>query len=85
MLAFFLCVLFYNGRPSLDDRNTDFLHMIYDDDAEVGPGPRRFTVDSVLHSLEDVSVAETCVIECGELHLGRRFLVVGQLKVACEK
>ena len=79
----------YNGRPSLDDRNTDFLQTIYDDDAEVGPGPgpRRFTVDSVLHSLEDVSVAETCVIECGDLHLGRRFLVVGhgQLKVACEK
>ena len=52
--------------------------MIYDDDdAEVSPGPRRFTVDAVLHSLEVVSVAETCVIECGELHLGRRFLVVG--------
>ena len=53
------------------------MQTIYDDDAEVSPGPRRFTVDAVLNSLEDVSVAETCVIECGEMHLGRRFLVVG--------
>jgi hypothetical protein len=52
-------------------RNADFLQTIYD--AEVGPGPRRFTVDAVLRSLEDVSVAGTCVIECGERHLGRRF------------
>jgi len=47
----------------------DFLQTIYD--AEVGP--RRFTVDAVLRSLEDVSVAGACVIECGEQHLGRRF------------
>ncbi|KAH8995108.1 hypothetical protein EDB86DRAFT_3102824 [Lactarius hatsudake] len=47
----------------------DFLHTIYE--AEVGPG--RFTVDAVLRSLEDVSIAGACVIECGEEHLGRRF------------
>ncbi|KAH9055733.1 hypothetical protein EDB87DRAFT_1638650 [Lactarius vividus] len=47
----------------------DFLQTIYE--AEVGT--RRFTVDAVLRSLEDVSIAGACVIECGEEHLGRRF------------
>jgi hypothetical protein len=52
-----------------DDAESDFLQTIYD--AEVGP--KRFTIDAVLCSLEDVSVAGACVIECGEEHLGRRF------------
>ncbi|KAI9440870.1 hypothetical protein H4582DRAFT_1939836 [Lactarius indigo] len=49
----------------------DFLRTIYET-AEV-VGPRRFTVDAVLRSLEGVSIAGACVIECGEEHLGRRF------------
>ena len=54
-----------------DDAETDFLQTIYDGEA----GPKHFTVDAVLCSLEDVSVGGTCVIECGEEHLGRRFQV----------
>ena len=55
-----------------DDADADFLETIYD--AEVGP--KHFTVDAVLRSLEGVSAAGACVIECGERHLGRRFRVV---------
>lgn len=43
-----------------------FLQTIYEAEG-------RFTVDAVLRSLEDVSIAGACVIECGEEHLGRRF------------
>jgi hypothetical protein len=68
------CVFFHaHAHPDclFPWRNANFLQTIYDADV----GPRRFTVDEVLCSLEDVPVAETCVIECGERHLGRKFVL----------